>query len=54
MDPVTLAYYGVICGLLSLAAPTLATPMLRFVAGVIVGLVAAGGLPFLRGLALAG
>jgi hypothetical protein len=50
MDPVTLAYYAVICGLLSLAAPRLATPMQRFVAGVLVGLVAAGGLPFLRAL----
>lgn len=48
MDPVALAYYALICGLLGLAAPRLRTPGLRFAIGVVVGLVAAGALPGLR------
>jgi tetrahydromethanopterin S-methyltransferase subunit C len=44
MDPVTLAYYGLICGLLSLAAARLRPTGLRFVAGVLVGLIAAAAL----------
>lgn len=50
MDPVTLGYYAMICGLLGLAAPRWRVPGMRFAIGVVVGLVAAGALPGLRGL----
>jgi hypothetical protein len=48
MDPVTLTYYGLICGLLCLAAPRMRTGTIRFLVGVAVGLAAAGTLPPLR------
>ncbi len=48
MDAVTLTYYGLVCGLLSLASPRLTRGGLRFAVGVVVGLVAAGVLPALR------
>jgi len=48
MDPVTLSFYAVICGLLSLAGPTLGRPAIRLVIGAGVGLLAAGALPYLR------
>lgn len=48
MDPVTLTYYGLICGLLSLVAPRLRAPGFRFAIGLGVGLVAASFLPPLR------
>jgi hypothetical protein len=50
MDPVTLAYYGAVCGMLAIAMPRRATRMRRFAGGVVVGLVAAGALHYLRGL----
>ena len=48
MDPVTLTYYGAICGLLSLAAPRVGSGLLRFALGIAVGLLAAAALPVLR------
>jgi hypothetical protein len=48
MDPVTLGCYPVVCGPVGLAAPR--TRPLRFGAGVVVGLFAAGALPALRRL----
>lgn len=49
MDPITLSYYAVVCGLLaSFVPPGLRLP-LRFAIGVGVGLLAAGVLPLLRG-----
>lgn len=48
MDPVSLIYYALVCGLLGFAAPWLRNPFVRFVVGVAVGLVAAGVLPLLR------
>ncbi|HPG22810.1 MAG TPA: hypothetical protein PLH75_08470 [Amaricoccus sp.] len=54
MDPITLAYYGLICGLLGLAAPLWRRPGLRFLIGVLVGLAAAGLLPMLRQGLIAG
>jgi hypothetical protein len=50
MDPVTLIYYGAICGLLAVAAPRLTPTVVRLLCGVVVGLVAAGVLPALRGV----
>jgi hypothetical protein len=48
MDPVTLAYYGAICGCLSLASPRIRPALLRIAAGIAVGLIAAAALPALR------
>jgi len=53
MDIVTLVYYAAICGLLSLAAPNLNNRMVRLSIGVVVGVIAAAGLPVIRA-ALAG
>jgi hypothetical protein len=50
MDVMTLVYYGTICGLLAVAAPRLTPAAVRLVAGIVVGLVAAGALPSLRGV----
>ena len=50
MDPVTLTFYAIVCGLLSFFARPLENGAMRFGAGVVVGLVAAGLLPSLRGL----
>jgi hypothetical protein len=49
MDPVTLAFYAVVCGLLGLVGPSLGRPGLRLGIGALVGLAAAGALPVLRG-----
>jgi hypothetical protein len=49
LDPVALAYYAAVCGLLSVAGPSLGGAAGRFIAGVVVGLVAAAALPALRG-----
>lgn len=49
MDPVTMAFYGIICGGLAAAAPSLHRTWARVLAGVLVGVVAAALLPFLRG-----
>jgi hypothetical protein len=54
LDPVTLAYYGLICGALSFVAPRWRKPGLRFLVGILVGLVAAGLLPTIRQSLLAG
>ena len=48
MDPVTLVYYGAICGLLAVASPRLTPVAVRLLAGIVIGLVAAGVLPVLR------
>jgi hypothetical protein len=48
MDPVTLAYYGAICGCLSLVSPRLSPWIVRAGAGIGVGLLAAAALPALR------
>jgi hypothetical protein len=53
MDPLSLGYYALVCGALSLAAPRWPTPGVRFLIGGAVGIVAAVLLPTLRG-ALAG
>lgn len=48
MDPVTLAFYAVVCGLLGLAGPNLGRPTIRLGIGAAVGLIAAGALPTIR------
>jgi hypothetical protein len=49
VDPVTLAYYAMICGCLALASPRWTKMRMRLMVGVIVGVVAALLLPVLRG-----
>ncbi len=49
MDPVTLTFYGAVCGLLAYFSHRLNNGLLRFGAGIVVGLVAASALPPLRG-----
>ena len=48
MDPVTMTFYGAICGLLAALSPSAASRWTRFGLGIVVGLVAAGVLPFIR------
>jgi hypothetical protein len=48
MDPVTMTYYGVICGGLAVVSPRLSPAAVRVVFGLVVGLLAAAVLPALR------
>jgi hypothetical protein len=48
MDPVTMVFYGGICGALALWSPWVENRWGRFGAGVVVGLVAALILPVVR------
>ena len=50
MEPISLVFYAVICGLLSLFAPNLGGAMPRMAVGAVVGIAAAAALPFLRGM----
>ena len=45
LDPTTLVYYALICGVLSLAGPVFQRPAVRFAVGICVGLGAAALLP---------
>ncbi|MBY6003185.1 hypothetical protein KUV62_04650 [Salipiger bermudensis] len=48
MDLVSLVYYAIICGLLCWAGPRIGGPVLRVLAGVLVGVLAAAVLPALK------
>ncbi|MBX3531123.1 MAG: hypothetical protein KF849_10985 [Rhizobiaceae bacterium] len=48
MDPVTLSFYAVVCGLLAGFAPSAGSRAFRIALGIGVGLVAASVLPPLR------
>lgn len=48
MDVTALAFYALVCALLSLAAPRLGTPFARLAIGALVGIAAAALLPMLR------
>ena len=50
MDVTALSFYAVICGVLSIAAPSLGRPAIRFALGAVVGIIAAAALPVLKGL----
>ncbi|WP_412563676.1 hypothetical protein [Thalassobius sp. MITS945101] len=50
MDPIALVFYAVICGLLSLFAPSLGGMVPRLALGAVVGIVAAALLPTLKAL----
>jgi hypothetical protein len=48
MDITALAFYAIICALLSFASPALGTPLRRLLIGGLVGIAAAALLPILR------
>jgi hypothetical protein len=48
MDPVNMAYYAAVCGLLAAASPLLQGVVARVAAGAVVGLIAAAVLPWVR------
>ena len=48
MDIVALAFYTLVCGVLSIAAPQIGSPVKRMIIGAVVGIVAAAILPLLR------
>jgi hypothetical protein len=48
MDLFNLAFYAVVCGILSVAAPRLGRFPLRLGTGMIVGVVAAAALPTIK------
>ena len=48
MDPVSLLYYALICAVLSFIAPSLRTSTVRLAVGAVVGMAAAGVLPFVQ------
>lgn len=50
MDPIALAFYAAICGLLSLFAPSLGGMVPRMLIGAVVGILAASLLPFMKTL----
>lgn len=50
MEPISLAFYATVCGVLSVAAPRLGGFLPRLLTGALVGVIAALILPFLRGL----
>lgn len=50
MDPVTLAFYAIVCAGLGLVAPRLGSPTLRLAIGAAVGITAAALLPGIRGI----
>ncbi len=50
MDPISLAFYAIVCGLLSLFAPNLGGAMPRLALGAGVGVVAATVLPILKAM----
>jgi hypothetical protein len=49
MDPVTMVFYGAVCGGLALWSPWVESGWMRFGTGVAVGLVAGVVLPLVRG-----
>ena len=49
MEPISLIFYAVVCGLLSLFAPSLGGRLPRLAVGAGVGVIAAIVLPVLRG-----
>ncbi len=50
MEPISLAFYASVCGILSVAAPQLGGFVPRLLIGGIVGVIAAVILPFVRGM----
>jgi len=50
MEPISLVFYAVVCGLLSAFAPNLGGFPIRLAVGAAVGIAAAAALPFVRGM----
>ena len=50
MEPISIVFYALVCGLLSLFAPNLGGAVPRMAVGAIVGVGAAILLPVLRGM----
>ena len=48
MDPITIIFYAVVCGCLSVAAPKLPGLPIRLGIGAAVGIIAASVLPFIK------
>lgn len=49
MDPINLAFYAAVCGLLAAFGPALGGLWSRIVVGIVVGMIASATLPFLKG-----
>lgn len=50
MEPISLVFYAVVCGLLSVFAPSLGGAAPRMAIGAAVGVLAATALPVMRGM----
>ncbi|MDJ0629585.1 MAG: hypothetical protein QNJ44_15105 [Rhodobacter sp.] len=50
MDPITLAFYAIVCGCLSAVAPNFPRLPVRLGIGAIVGIAAAAVLPEIKGM----
>ena len=50
MDPISLVFYAIVCGLLSLVAPNLGGMVPRLAVGAVVGVAAATALPYVNGM----
>lgn len=48
MDPISISFYAIICGVLSMGAPNLGGTIMRLGIGAVVGIVAAVILPLIR------
>lgn len=50
MDPVSLVFYAIVCGILGLAGPSLGTAPIRLGIGAVVGMVAVMVLPWVHAM----
>lgn len=50
MEPISLVFYAIVCGLLSIFAPSLGGTVPRMAVGAVVGVAAAAALPIVRGI----
>ena len=50
MEPISLAFYAVVCGILSVVAPNLGGFLPRLLVGATVGVIAAVVLPIIRSM----
>ena len=50
MEPISLVFYAVVCGTLSLIAPNFGGALPRMAIGAVVGVIAAICLPFIQGM----
>jgi len=54
MDVISIAYYAIVCGILSAVAPGMSNLKIRLAVGAVVGMAAAGLLPSVQGLLYGG